>query len=332
MKYFYLSFLLCLLTACERLLIGTNPSDTPEKNFELFWQSFDKYYSHFEVKNVNWDSLYVVYRFKVNATTSERELFNILSEMTHLLKDGHVNLYTPFGSSSYPYWKGAANNDPINARRYLFAQRSLNRNLSFGKITNTNLAYVAIRSFEGNLSEFSAIGRALSELGDTNGMVIDVRSNGGGNSNNGQEIAAHFISEKTLYSYARYRNGPKHSDFTDWSPAYIEPIEESVYTKPVVLLVNKRCYSSCEDFILAMKARPGTLLVGDFTGGGSGNPFFQELPNGWTYRIPIWQQVTQNFEYYEGRGIAPDHRVNISFIDSVAGKDRILEKAIELMK
>jgi C-terminal processing protease CtpA/Prc len=94
-----------------------------------------------------------------------------------------------------------------------------------------------------------------------------------------------------------------------------------------MVLTNRGVYSASEDFVLAMRATKATI-VGDTTGGGSGNPLIKALPNGWIYRIPRWQQVTPEMKSYEGTGITPDIAVWISKPDSLAKKDTILERAM----
>ncbi|MBC8110395.1 MAG: ATP phosphoribosyltransferase regulatory subunit [Verrucomicrobia bacterium] len=62
----------------------------PEKVFESFWKTFNENYAHFETRNVTWQKQYDKYRTQINHTTSDDELFDILSKMVEPLRDGHV--------------------------------------------------------------------------------------------------------------------------------------------------------------------------------------------------------------------------------------------------
>src|SRR4051794_25673213 len=64
----------------------------PEKNFEKLWSTFHKRYPFFDIKNVDWQRQYDLCRPKVNSSTSDQELFDILCTMLAPLNDGHVNL------------------------------------------------------------------------------------------------------------------------------------------------------------------------------------------------------------------------------------------------
>jgi C-terminal processing protease CtpA/Prc len=78
-----------------------------------------------------------------------------------------------------------------------------------------------------------------------------------------------------------------------------------------------------------MKVLPHVKIVGDTTGGGSGNPIVRILPNGFSYRIPRWQQVDANKTQYEGKGIYPDIPIWITEDDILNNRDAILERAIK---
>ncbi|MEN0051410.1 MAG: peptidase, partial [Bacteroidota bacterium] len=82
------ALLLCL--SCEKMLLGEEVESTPENNFELLWQDFDRHYGLFHVRGFNWDSIYTIYRPQVNAQTSEEELWQIFIEMIEYLDDSHT--------------------------------------------------------------------------------------------------------------------------------------------------------------------------------------------------------------------------------------------------
>jgi len=77
---------------------------------------------------------------------------------------------------------------------------------------------------------------------------------------------------------------------------------------------------------------PNVTIIGDTTGGGSANPISLQLPNGWSYRVSRWIQYTADKQIFEGKGIAPDLQVTITTKDSLAGRDVILEKAIDFLQ
>ena len=54
--------------------------------------------------------------------------------------------------------------------------------------------------------------QVLDSLGDTWGLVIDLRFNGGGDELLARDIAGRFVDQQRVYSMNQYRSGPAHTD------------------------------------------------------------------------------------------------------------------------
>ena len=226
---------------------------------------------------------------------SNDDLFDILSQMLYILKDGHVNLSSAKRTSFYDEWYQGYDwnyREDILYQTYL-GSASTGYYTSAGlkyKIFDNNIGYIRYESFssgvgDGNLDE------VLLYLATCNGLIIDVRDNGGGNLTNSTRIAARFTNEKTLTGYIQHKTGPGHNDFSKMEPIYLEPSNSIRWQKKVIILTNRRCYSATNDFVNAMRSlnkdneEKRIIQLGDWTGGGSGLPFSSELPNGWSVRF-----------------------------------------------
>jgi len=331
-KTFFLISLILFSWGCDEMLLDTTPENQPAENFDLIWQSFDRHYSFFELKNIDWDSTYAVYRPLVTPAISDEELLVVLGDMLLSLEDGHVNLYTPLGAVAYDFTAGFPLNAPVLAPNYLETRTDPNPVLFYGKIRGEDIGYLFIDNFSEQASLYKAIDAVLENLGDQSAFIVDVRSNGGGSDGNSDLIASRFADQKRLYERIKYRNGPEHDDFTDWIDRFIEPAGPQQFLKPVAVLTNRSTFSAAEAFVLAMRILPQVSVIGSRTGGGSGNPIYRELPNGWAYRLSNWVVATPEGKTYEQTGILPDIEVNITRQDSLAGRDAILETAIEHLK
>jgi C-terminal processing protease CtpA/Prc len=100
----------------------------------------------------------------------------------------------------------------------------------------------------------------------------------------------------------------------------------------VVVLTSRLTSSSAESFVMYMRELPSVTIVGDTTGGGTGSPVFRELPNGWTYRLSTAYAETADKKVVDMKGIIPDVTVQTLVADSISGVDRIIEKALEILK
>ena len=177
--------------------------------------------------------------------------------------------------------------------------------------------------------EFKFIDEVLQELSDTKGIIIDVRSNGGGNTENAYLIASRFAQLESIYLYERYRNGGNHNDFSNWVSYAIKPEGGIRYNKNNVVLMNRESFSATETFLLMMKSQPNSTLIGGNSGGGSGSPMKYELPNGLSFRLSTTQSVNKDYQFYEKIGIPPEIEVTNSPDDFENHIDRIIERAIK---
>ena len=327
-KYFLLFFCLSLFIGC---VDEEEQPDTPEGNFEALWKIMDEHYCFFDYKNVDWNSVYNIYKVRARGDISREQLFEVLTDMLSELRDGHVNLYSAFDYGRYWRWHEdyPTNFSDTLQRRYLGTDYRIAAGMKY-KILDDNIGYVYYESFsdaigEGNLDE------VIQHFMFCQGMIVDIRGNGGGTVTNVDKIAARFCNEKTLVGYSQHKTGKGHNDFSDLEPIYIEPSSNLRWQKPVVLLTNREVFSAANEFTQYMRCMPQVIQVGDQTGGGSGMPFTATLPNGWTVRFsacPNYDRDRNQTEF----GIAPDYNVAITDADFLRGKDTIIEFARNLLK
>lgn len=318
------------LSSCEKVYFREDIDD-PEYIFESFWNEVDRNFSFFLYLNLNWDSIHTEYCTKVNQNTSSYELAQILGQMIVLLKDGHSDLFTGYGQFYYSDWHAKY---PVNRlsdnTSYFEYYKTENDNIFYGKIKAANLGYINIKTFRGNDTlQYSVIDKILTDFITTDGIIIDVRSNTGGNAFNGKIISKRFADSRRFVHKIRYRNGINHNDFTPWVNNYLDPGGEVHYAKPVALLTNRTCYSATGWFVLEMRSLPNVQIIGDTTGGGSGQPIVKELSNGWIVRVSNSQRLSPEGNDDQYTGIYPDIPIWISEQDIEINRDAILERAIE---
>lgn len=332
MRVLLFIIVLVLLSGCEKAIFNENAFDKPENVFDFFWTEFDRQYAFFPYLNLDWDSVYRANSPKIREDMTDGALFNVLAGMSYLLKDGHVNIYTRNTVSFYTGWYEGIPVNQVQINPYLENINLNNDFVAYAKIRGHSIGYMYISSFSGDESEYKIIDRIIEEFGNMKAIIIDVRSNGGGNSRNAETIASRFTDQSRFIFRSRYRNGPEHTDFTPWNDIYLNPYPGNKFLKPVMALSNRLCFSTTEWFLAQMKAIPQATIIGDTTGGGSGNPLIRQLPNGWTFRLSNSQKQLPEGRDYQYTGIYPDFPVWISYNDSIRGIDTILETAIALIE
>ena len=308
--------------------------DNSQGNFEALWKIIDEHYCFFDYKHqaygLDWQHVYNIYNVRAKDNVNNYQLFEILTDMLSELRDGHVNLYTSFDNGRYWNWHEdyPTNFSDTLQRRYLGTDYRIASGMQY-RILDDNIGYLYVGSFTYTIGE-SSLDEIIKYFAFCNGLIIDLRSNGGGNLTSAETLAARFCHEKTLTGYIQHKTGKGHNDFSEMEPQYIEPSSRLRWHKPVVVLTNRGVFSAANDFVKTMKCFPQVKTVGDQTGGGSGLPFTSTLPNGWTVRFSACPSYDSNRQQTEF-GIAPDYEVNQSDDDFRQGIDTLIEFARKLL-
>lgn len=282
--YIILSAALIALSSCHKQEEWGND---PMGNFDALWTIIDEHYCFFEYKDIDWKAVGETYRAKVRPDMTSKELFVVCSDMVNELRDGHTNLISSWDVSHYRFWEDY----PQNYDKRIVEQCYLNYNFKTASgidyaIMSNNMGYMYYGDFSTNIGEGN-LDYLLAELAGTDGLVIDVRDNGGGFLTNAEKLIARFIDTKIYAGAISHKTGPGHNDFSEPYDYYFSPSDAGRirYLKPIVILTNRSSYSATNNFVSIMKYHPNVKIVGDATGGGSGMPFTSELPNGWTIRF-----------------------------------------------
>lgn len=200
-----------------------------------------------------------------------------------------------------------------------------------------DIAWVQLRSFEDD-SAAVAFEAAFADIAKARALILDVRENGGGNSGVGHRILATLA--KQPFPTSKWRTRDYRPAFRAWGEAEgsylgesssIAPNASLHFAGPVLLLTSPRTYSAAEDFALSFELMKRGRIVGQASGGSTGQPLTFSLPGGGGARICAKRDSFPDGREFVGVGIQPQVVVEPRVADFRAGRDTVLDAAVALL-
>lgn len=237
------------------------------------------------------------------------------------------------------------------------------------KWINKEIVYVALNSFSFEKIDTLFI-QKLPELYKAKGLIIDLRYNGGGNTEIGKRILEYLTNDTILY-------GTKNSTrlhlptFKAWGSAFTatdtlsghpewgmtkEEITKSFLIAndkyfydfdyegdqvklnakrlvvPTILLQGHNTASAAEDFLIYADNQKHMITIGENSYGSTGQPLMFDLPGAGSARICTKKCTYPDGREFIGYGIKPDIIIKPTLADYLTKKDPAMEKAIEYLK
>ena len=206
------------------------------------------------------------------------------------------------------------------------------------KMLPVNLAYVTLNSFDDKQVE-EMFAAAYDPIAKADAIIFDVRENGGGSSDIGWDIIGYLTDKPFPISswYTRdyrpsFRAWNRPQDVYGKTNEFWRANGKHLYNKPVVVLTSPRVFSAAEDFVVAFKSLKRGLIIGEPTGGSTGQPLTFSLPGGGSARVCTKRDKFPNGQDFVGKGIEPDKVVKPTVSDFRAGRDTVLDAALKSLK
>lgn len=169
--------------------------------------------------------------------------------------------------------------------------------------------------------------QAMDEFRGRDGIVIDLRGNGGGVGGMVMGVAGHFLDQRIALGTMRTRTvelrivaNPRR---TDGAGRTVSPIGQ-----PVAVLTDELTGSASEVFAGGMQAIGRVRVFGDASMGAVLPARMSRLPNDDVLYHAFADFTTAEGTLLEGRGVIPDERVIVARQDLLAGRDPVLDASI----
>ena len=197
-------------------------------------------------------------------------------------------------------------------------------------------------------SWFDAV-QTLHKNGTLGGVIIDVRTNGGGNVNDSKYVVGSLVSDDDIhFGYQRFKRGTGRYDYSPMMPAYVDAMTDphEAITEPIVILANCQSVSMSETSTLCLKTLPNGTFIGKRTFGAicplTGNDYHSFNYAGYIgvdgvtpvyAHLPSMASYTLEKKLIEAEGIHPDIEVDLDIdLFKTTGQDTQLDRALQFIR
>lgn len=205
-----------------------------------------------------------------------------------------------------------------------------------GLIAGGRIGYIAPATLkEGDLEEL------MVTFADTDGLVVDLRQYPGYPF--ALDLSEYLIPEPTLYAILELPNMADPGRFWQMGQyggaGYLAQMDiaddrENVplYTGQVVILIDETSQSQSEFATMCLRQAPGAVVVGSPSVGADGNAIYIHLPGGCRTRFTTLGVLTPEGKETQRVGVQPDVLCTPTVEGIAAGRDDLLEKAVEIIE
>lgn len=187
-----------------------------------------------------------------------------------------------------------------------------------------NVGYIAFNGFMDPINVMPAFEKAVKSFMDCEGIIIDIRGNGGGMPAMAMGMTGWLIGRPDQYF------GTMHTRDTELKFIVNPRIE--TFNGPVAVLIDELSASCAEIFPAGLRDMGRARLFGTRTAGAVLPAQFRKLPNGDLFYYPIADYFSKNGARIEGIGVKPDVETPHERAALLAGKDSALEAAIRWIR
>ena len=248
---------------------------------------------------------------------------------------------------------------PVAVRRQAQGQpeRPSLRWRTIGIRPNVRIGYLRAVRFDDDVAP--AADRAMADLKNTIGLIIDARDNNGGNTSfirlsSYFSAGQHFVAALLTRPYLeRLGRTPQQIDPATLPKAvgayttagvfeamksnggavalYSEDFGDKGYAGKVVILINELTASAAEGFAWHMKLKTKATLIGRATAGELLGAEYYNLPGGWRLSVPTHAGWGPDGKSVIDQAVSPHIETRWTLRDICEGRDPDMAKALDVL-
>jgi len=204
------------------------------------------------------------------------------------------------------------------------------------KMLPGNVAYVALNEFE-NSKDAEEWDKHWPEIVKAKAVILDLRRNGGGDDGVGAHILATLIDkpvpgprQESPEWIATYKAWGQAQPTMRYPAESLPPDATHHFAGKVVMLTSANTFSAAEDAVVLFATSKRGVIVGEASGGSTGQPLSFNLPGGGTARVCSKHDSFPDGHEFVGVGVPPDVPAHVTREDLIHGTDSVLDAGLKI--
>ncbi len=235
-------------------------------------------------------------------TSAKQFAMKLTNDLQAVSKDKHLRVRY----SHQPIPERGERREPTAEEREQ-RRRDLNwMNHGFVKVERLrgNIGYLEFSNFMDEELGADTVAAAMNFLNGTDALIIDMRSNGGGNPAMVALVCSYFFGPEPVHLNDLYwREGNRTDEF--WTRKDLAG--KRYLNKDVYVLTSKRTFSGAEEFTYNLKNLKRATIIGETTGGGAHPGGGFRVTEHFGMFVPTGRAISPITKTnWEGTGVTPD--------------------------
>lgn len=234
------------------------------------------------------------------------------------------DLYLTVRASAQPLPDISPEPTPEMEKRMLDRLKASNFGIRKIEALPGNIGYIDLRMFAPVDAARDIVGAAMQVVADTDALIVELRSNGGGDPHTVGLMSSYLFDKRTHLDDMVWRQDGRRESF--WTQDEV-PGKRFGGQKKIYVLASKKSFSGAEEFSYNMKQLKRATLVGETTAGGAHPGGIRRLHSRLSVFIPSGRPINPvSKTNWEGTGVIPD--VPVAAGDALRTAERLALAAL----
>ncbi|MEN5231578.1 S41 family peptidase [Sphingobacterium faecium] len=195
-------------------------------------------------------------------------------------------------------------------KKMMMQMAYINYGFTEAKILDGNIGYLNLRLFADIKYAEETATATMNFLSNTNAIIIDLRSNGGGVPSMMQLLSSYFFDENPVLLSDFYE---RETDTKTQLYSFANVAGKRSTNKPIYILTSKQTFSAAEAFAYTLKHLDKAVVVGEITKGGANRTKRINLNDEFTLSVPYIQSIHPITKTnWERKGVKPTIETNVN--------------------